>query len=268
VTLPTSARPAHVEEAERLPVVVMLASAEQVATRVAADLSGKVRVIGTTDPTRLASVARAETPDAVVLDASAPELGTWRALSSLQADPATAGYKIVLIARDGETMDALDLGTFRLLTKPLQVERVTHLLLADIAADERGPILVADDDTHVRRILADALGSETLPVYTAADTDEAARLAANELPVLAVIDLFLRGHGLGLGLITRIRALDPQHRVPIAVLVGRDISQADMEQLEDALEATALTGDAPLLPIAQILSEVMGEASEAQANAA
>jgi PAS domain S-box-containing protein len=268
VTLPSSTRPAHTNPTDQLPVVVMLASSEQMASRAAADLSGVVRVIATTDPGRLASVARAENPDAVVLDVSTSDVGAWRALSALQADPGTAALKIVLIVREGDSMDAYDLGAFRILSKPLRVERATNLILSLAPPEEGGSILIADDDPHVRRIMADALGATAVPVITAPDSTEAARLLAEEAPAIALVDLLLPGPGRGIGFMARLRADDAERRPAIVVLLGKEISPDEMSQLNDAVEWAVLSGHAPVQPLHQLLREALSERRIPQRSAA
>jgi two-component system response regulator RegA len=78
-------------------------------------------------------------------------------------------------------------------------------------------ILVVDDDEPFRRRLARALADRGLEVRVAADIDEGRRLAAEESPELAVVDLRMPD-GSGLDLVQSLRDIDPATR--IIVLTG------------------------------------------------
>jgi CheY-like chemotaxis protein len=207
----------------------------------------------------VAALARSEFPDAVVLDATAPELGAWRALSALQADPGTARLRTGLMARDGETMDALDLGTFHAITKPISLARVTEVIGEVVRRVEPGTVLVADDDPDVRRILTEALSAAGWHVLAVQDASEAVRQTREHIPDVAIIDLLLPGLGRGLGVLATLRLEFPEHTLPVIVLLGREVSAEEMNELDQALEAAALSGDAAIRPIARIVRDALSE---------
>jgi PAS domain S-box-containing protein len=262
VTLPSAVRPTPTISAKKLPVVVLLAGSEAMAGRVTTDLAGTVRVIATTDAARVPALARNEMPDCVALDASTPQMGVWRALIGLQADPGTAELRVMLIARDGETFDALDLGSFHVLSKPLFVERAIKRIRGLVPGDTGHPIMIADDDPQVRRVLKESLTAAGLRVATAHDVTEAMTLMGPGVSA-AAIDLLLPGRGRGLYLLGQMRARLADHRMPVMVLIGKEVSPEEMSQLEDALEAAALTGDAAVQPISRLIREAVSESAAA-----
>jgi CheY-like chemotaxis protein len=65
--------------------------------------------------------ARAEPPDAILLDAMMPELDGYETCRRLKADPATASIPVVFLtarAQRGERDTALEVGAVACLTKP------------------------------------------------------------------------------------------------------------------------------------------------------
>jgi two-component system response regulator RegA len=84
-------------------------------------------------------------------------------------------------------------------------------------ADARPTLLLADDDSAFRAVLARALTSRGFDVRTAASGDEAAAVAAADPPELAVVDLRMPGRS-GLELVRHLKVLDAQTRV--VVLTG------------------------------------------------
>jgi len=69
-------------------------------------------------------------------------------------------------------------------------------------------ILVVDDDAVVRRMLSDTLGRAGYAVAPASSTTEALRVAADEEPALAIVDLVLPD-GDGIELLGQLRASWP-----------------------------------------------------------
>lgn len=68
-------------------------------------------------------------------------------------------------------------------------------------------ILIVDDDEMVRKACARSLGRE-LEVFTAPDGESAKRIARNELPDLAIVDLAL-GNESGIDVVVALKAHDP-----------------------------------------------------------
>ena len=256
VTLPNATRPAEPAPAEKLPSAIVLVGSELLAARLTAELAGVIRVLATTEPARVAAVARSEEADVVVLDASTPNQGAWRALTALQADPGTAELRVVLLAQEGETSDGIDLGSFRVLSKPLSVERAVDFILAQSANGADSPVLLADDDPHIRRILSEALAAAGRRVITVTDAIEAERVINEQPPHVVVVDLLLPGNARGVGLIARIHNRDGAD-IPAVVLAGKELSPGEMAQLEEAVESTALSGESTLQPIADIIRQAI-----------
>jgi two-component system response regulator RegA len=82
---------------------------------------------------------------------------------------------------------------------------------------EAPSILVVDDDRVLRERLARALSDRGYEVRTAASYDEALRLASEEPPEMAVVDLRIPG-GSGLDVLRQLKQLDAATKV--VVLTG------------------------------------------------
>jgi CheY-like chemotaxis protein len=245
----------HLEPApgERLPVLVFLASSEAVAVDVTAELARQVRVLATTEPARVAAVARLEDPDAIVLEAGAPNFGTWRAITALQADPGTAVLPVVLIARNGDSRDAAELGQLCIMSKPVAIERIVMRILSMLPEGSGEPILIADEDPDVRLILEEALRGAGHEASVAQDCTEAWQLLQTRRFGAAVIDLLLPGDDNGVVLMAKMRR-DPGLRgIPVCGLIGKELSAEEMDQLGRAIERYTLSGEPPVGRIAEIL---------------
>jgi two-component system nitrogen regulation response regulator NtrX len=109
-------------------------------------------------------------------------------------------------------------------------------------------ILVVDDESNIRRMLARLLEEAGHTVETAADADEALRVAEQTAPDAVLLDLALPGAD-GLSVLERLRGREPA--LPIVMMSGR-------ATLGDAVRATRLGAfhfiEKPLSPEAVLLT--------------
>lgn len=83
--------------------------------------------------------------------------------------------------------------------------------------DDRPTVLLVDDDRTFSKVLADSFAVHGYSVRTAHDVESGARLAAEESPEYAVVDLKMAGAS-GLELVKKLHELDENTR--IVVLTG------------------------------------------------
>ncbi len=250
VTLP-SAR-AQPSTPSRGSNVVFLTRSEGLIDKLSGLVDRRMRLNATTDPAIAAAFARREAPDLVLLDACAPGFAAWRALTALQPDGVLAGTRVVLIAQDTQELSAAVLGEFSVLTKPIYIERAAGAI-AGRAGDVESPlVLVADEDQHVRQILTDALASTGCRVAACADGREALQAAAARKPDLMLLSLTLRGLN-GVCTLAHARSNKDLRDIPIIMLVPRELSVEEMEQLTSAVNELVDTEKAPTQPLLDLL---------------
>jgi len=91
----------------------------------------RLELVEAFDGERGLELARALLPALVLLDLRLPGISGEEVLAALQADPATAGLRVVVIsaeARPGETSRLIDAGAERYLVKPVDVEELLSVL--------------------------------------------------------------------------------------------------------------------------------------------
>jgi PAS domain S-box-containing protein len=237
--VPASERASSDEDARRAATVLVLAHDATSLRRLKADLNGSLRVLGTTDPAQLAALARRERPDLVALDAAAPDHAAWRALSALQTEDATAMLRTLLfVHEDVAGVRSLELGTVRVLSKPLSVEHATDVVMG-LAPDGRGAaVLVADDDPHVRRILGEGLTAAGCDVRTAASGAELLDIARRMHPRVVIVDLLMPGMD-GIEAIAAMRREPALEDVRVIALLSREMPADEMDRLTACVHAVA-----------------------------
>lgn len=93
-------------------------------------------------------------------------------------------------------------------------------------------VLAADDDPLIRELIQFRLERSGYAVVTAADGDEALRLARDRLPDLIVLDVMMPGRD-GYEIARTLRTEEATSRIPIILLTAR-VQEADVAQGFDA----------------------------------
>ena len=91
-------------------------------------------------------------------------------------------------------------------------------------------ILIVDDDDTLRERLAEAFRTRGFDTRTAANHDEASRVAALDPPELAVVDLRMPGRS-GLDLIRQLKAIDAETKIVVLTAYGSIATTIDAMKL-------------------------------------
>ena len=252
-TLPTVAAPATVApQPAALPAAqargVLVLTAQTVAPEHLADhllqRGFKVQVAyldATTDwLARLAGGAFS----AVILDISdAPALG-WRALKAIKENPATQDLPALFYtaARPGGAVLELDY-----LTKPIEVADLTRALDEHwLAADGGQPsrvILVVDDDPETLEMHARIVQSQSSAnrIVRARNGREAMEVLQRAPVDLVLLDLTMPELD-GFGVLERMRANPATRDVPVVVVTGQTLTEAEMARLNQGVASVMSKG--------------------------
>jgi DNA-binding response OmpR family regulator len=95
-------------------------------------------------------------------------------------------------------------------------------------AGEQPTILVADDEQDIRELVAYRLSRSGYHVVQACDGEEAFRLAAEQVPDMAVLDVMMPRLD-GFELTQRLRDTQATHRLPI-LLMSASVQDADISR--------------------------------------
>jgi PAS domain S-box-containing protein len=222
------------------------------------ELAGTLRVVGTADPARLAALARKEEPGVIALDAMSPDYAAWRALSTLEADPATAEIPKLLIAVDkDDRAHAVELGVFDVVSKPLPLDRMIDAVWRAGGGRSRvRNVVIADDDADVRRILGDALSAAGCGVRTATNGAEALRVIEATKPDVAVLDLLMPVQN-GIATLARLHENPLLKDIPVIILAARELASHEMQQLQSSIQDIMDSSVAQKRPLSSVLLEAV-----------
>lgn len=178
-------------------------------------------------PQRALELAAELQPSAVTLDIIMKPINGWELLSKLKSNSRTAEIPVIVVTIVDQPANGTLLGADEYIVKP--VEKATLLAAIERCLNRRGrigrkqPILVVEDDTPTRELIAELLSKHGYLVSTAADAGEAQKQVAARLPELVILDLILPGPS-GFQLLSEWRADTRTVDLPVFVLTSKDLT--------------------------------------------
>ncbi len=188
------------------------------------------------------TIAHEMHPDAITLDVMMPQMDGWSVLTALKADPDLCDIPVIMVTILNDRAIALSLGSSGFLTKPVDWGRLNAMLRQYIGTSVSGAVLVVDDDPEMRAMTRQML--QRMGLEAAEAENGAAGLAwleANPPPALILLDLMMPVMD-GFEFLDHIRASVAWRAVPVLVVTARDLSSAELYQLQGLTERVIAKG--------------------------
>ncbi|MDP9267019.1 MAG: response regulator [Acidobacteriota bacterium] len=177
--------------------------------------------------------ARELRPDVITLDIMMPSQSGWETLHAIKSDPATARIPVVIVSVVEQRQLAIKLGAADCLVKPVSrsdllavVRRLTP------KSDGVVTVLVVDNDARSAELssaVLQAIGAR--PIWMSSGT-EALRMIRRSRPDAVLLDLMMPGMD-GFEVLGAIRADPVLADLPVYVLTGKDLTEAELVFLSD-----------------------------------
>ncbi len=170
-------------------------------------------------------MARRLHPDAITLDVMMPGMDGWTVLSSLKSDPDLSKIPVIMLTIVDEKNRGYSLGAADYLTKPIERDRLTAVLMR-YRKTTKNEALVVEDDAASREVLTRLMESDGWKVDQASNGFEALeRLEANA-PGVILLDLMMPGMD-GFEFIRHLRTRDDWKLIPVIVVTAKDLSSEE-----------------------------------------
>jgi CheY-like chemotaxis protein len=171
-------------------------------------------------------------PDVITLDMIMPGKGGWMILSELKANPTTARIPVVVVSIVDDKSGVLAMGAAECLVKPVSKEVLLKALLRQLPRSKTGPpaILVAEDDPAVSSLVGEVLGAAGYSPLFAGNGREAHDILWRVRVDAIVLDLLIPDMS-GFELVRRLKENPRLREVPIFVLTGKELTDAEAEFL-------------------------------------
>ena len=174
-------------------------------------------------------LARKLRPQAITLDVMMPGMDGWAVLTALKSEPALADIPVIMLTIDDNRNLGYSLGAADYLTKPIDRERLSAVVLR-YRSGPTNRVLVVEDDPGSREILARLLSNEGWVVAEAENGVAALAELARQRPALVLLDLMMPEMD-GFEFLAEMHRHAEWGSIPAVVVTARELSADDKARL-------------------------------------
>jgi CheY-like chemotaxis protein len=168
-------------------------------------------------------------PRAITLDVMMPGMDGWTVLASLKNDRDTADIPVVMLTIVDNRNLGFALGAAEYLTKPIDRERLSAVLLRFGAGPDR-VALVVEDEEDSREVIRRMLESEGWRVRETSNGREALEELARMLPAVILLDLMMPEMD-GFQFLDELHKRPEAKNIPVIVVTAKDLTAEEREIL-------------------------------------
>jgi CheY-like chemotaxis protein len=180
-------------------------------------------------------LARQLKPAVITLDVMMPHLDGWSVLTALKADPGTADIPVIMLTIVDDKQMGFALGAADYFTKPIDFQRLHHVLERYRKPANHQAVLVIEDDAAMRDMLRRTLEKDGWQVAEAQNGKVGlAQLEAGP-PALILLDLMMPEMD-GFEFMDALRRRGDEKRIPVIVITAKDLTEEDHRRLNGGVE--------------------------------
>jgi PAS domain S-box-containing protein len=171
-------------------------------------------------------------PDAIILDVNMPDTNGWEVLSTLKSDPLLTDIPVIMMSIEELQEKGFALGATDYLVKPMHHEQLAAILEKyHVGNDSQGLIMLVEDDTVIREVMAEMIKSAGGRVFKAENGKVALEHIDNKKPVLILLDLMMPVMN-GFEFLTHLRENEKWRSIPVVVLTSTHLSPEEQAHLQ------------------------------------
>jgi CheY-like chemotaxis protein len=205
--------------------------------------------------------ARELRPAAITLDVVMPDLDGWTVLAALKGDPALADIPVIFVTILDEKTKGYSLGAADYLVKPVDRERLAHVLTRICGDRPTRRILLVEDDETTREVTRHALERDGWSITPAENGRVALARMAEDQPDVILLDLMMPEMD-GFEFLAELRRHPTWREVPVLVLTAKDLTDEDRRRLNGEVERIIQKGaydrDELLREVGRVLAACLG----------
>ncbi len=205
--------------------------------------------------------ARELRPAAITLDVVMPDLDGWTVLAALKGDPELADIPVIFVTILDEKTRGYSLGAADYLVKPIDRERLAHVLTRICGDRPARRILLVEDDETTRTVTRHALERDGWSITQAENGRVALARLAEDQPDVILLDLMMPEMD-GFEFLAEVRRHPSWREIPILVLTAKDLTDEDRRRLNGEVERIIQKGaydrDELLREVGRVLAACIG----------
>jgi CheY-like chemotaxis protein/two-component sensor histidine kinase len=187
------------------------------------------------------NLAAEHLPDVITLDVMMPEMDGWEVLAALQANETTKNIPVIMLTMANEPDIGYSLGATDYLTKPVNWNELSSVLMRHQIASDSQAILIVEDDETTRDMLRKSLETNEFKVRTAVNGKEALEKVKQFKPGLILLDLMMPEMD-GFEFAEKLRENKEWLDIPVVVITAKDLTKEDHQRLKGNVEAIMQKG--------------------------
>jgi PAS domain S-box-containing protein len=196
-------------------------------------------------------------PAAITLDIMMPDMDGWSVLRALKADPKLRSIPVIMVSMIDDRKRGYSLGAVDYLTKPIDRKLLHKALSRYYRAEGNSSVLLVEDDTKTREIMARTMKKAGWSVSEAGHGQEALNVMESTQPDLILLDLMMPVMD-GFDFLAAMRARPQWKDIPVIVITAKDITAKDRDKLsgrvEEIVEKNAYTSEQLLLHVSETVA--------------
>ena len=180
-------------------------------------------------------LAKEMLPIAITLDVMMPEMDGWSVLKALRADKTLADVPVIMLTMVDDRERGFAFGATDYLTKPVNRHRLSRMLKQYSCESPPCPVLVVDDDAHMRTSMRRMLERNGCRVTEAANGEAALTMMVENRPSLIFLDLMMDVMD-GFTFVEHVRTHPEWRSIPIVVVTSHDVTAEERKRLNGRVE--------------------------------
>jgi signal transduction histidine kinase/DNA-binding response OmpR family regulator len=186
-------------------------------------------------------LARELHPTVITLDVFMPGMDGWAVLTALKSDPGLASIPVILLTMADDKNRGYALGASEYLAKPMDRERLLHVLRKYHSLQPPCTVLIIDDDDDMRALMRRMLEREGCTVREAANGRIGLECLSEEPPNFILLDLMMPEMD-GFAFLEALRQQEAWRLIPVIVITAMDLSPEDHQQLNGSVASIIQKG--------------------------
>jgi CheY-like chemotaxis protein len=176
------------------------------------------------------ALARSARPSVITLDVMMPGMDGWAVLTSLKADPVTAGIPVIMVSVVDDLHLGIALGATDYVIKPVQSGQLLAVLERLRKQAKDPTVLVVEDDAVSREMLRRTVEKHGWQVEEAENGLVGLSLARRHAPAVILLDLMMPEVD-GFKFVEELRQMPECRHTPVIVVTAKDLTAEDRKRL-------------------------------------
>ena len=180
-------------------------------------------------------------PDIIILDIVMPDIDGWTVYKKIKSTKLLSEIPIIVTTIGDYEHMAKDFGVVDFLSKPIEWNALSEMLLKHKNLNQSRYILVVDDDSTTREILRKMLVKDGWRINEAEHGKNAIKYIENEVPELILLDLLMPVMD-GFKFLKELKKKPEWAKIPVIVITSKDLTEDDISFLSDSTDEVLQKG--------------------------